>query len=295
VILFRADGRDVAQPGSAHAWGACGRWFKSTRPDHFHLSFRSSAVSLILLTNDDGIEAEGLRCLESALSDYADILVVAPDRERSAVSHGITIHAPLELNKVGAGRYSLNGTPADCVIYTLEHLSPRPDLVISGINHGANLGDDIMYSGTVAGAREASRHGVASIAVSQAYDEKPIKFEAGAKFMRQLVEELFKRGLQPGICLNINIPVRRIKGLKITRQGCTSHFPHFNMLGEHTGEAEDDSQSKNSAFPRDFEVVVDHYVSVTPLQRDQTDYGAAQVMTRDGLRLLRTFHIPGLS
>ena len=130
-------------------------------------------MTVILLTNDDGIEAEGLKTLEEALKDLAHLVVVAPDQERSAVSHGLTLRAPLSLQEIGPDHYVLNGTPADCVIYALRHLFVQfPDLVISGINHGANLGDDIMYSGTVAAAREAAAHGIPSMAVSQAYDEQ---------------------------------------------------------------------------------------------------------------------------
>ncbi len=112
-------------------------------------------------------------------------MVVAPDRERSAVSHGLTIHSHLELQRSARADLTLNGTPADCVIYALSRLlTQTPDLVISGINHGANLADDIMYSGTVAAAREASRHGIPAMAVSQAYDEKPIRFERAGDFTR---------------------------------------------------------------------------------------------------------------
>ena len=111
-------------------------------------------------------------------------------------------------------------------MYALRHiLTARPDLVISGINHGANLGDDIMYSGTVAAAREASKRGIASLAVSQAYDDNPIRFDRGKKFIRDLVKRMLKQQFDGGLCLNVNIPVKRIRGVKITRQGCTFHFP----------------------------------------------------------------------
>ena len=147
------------------------------------------------------------------------------------MSHGLTLHAPLELNKIAPDHYVLNGTPADCVIYALRHLFMQfPDLVISGINHGANLGDDIMYSGTVAAAREASAHGIPSMAVSQAYDDKPIRFKEGAEYARIWWRRCCTTDWAGEICLNVNFPVRKIKGMKITRQGCAEHIPHFNSL-----------------------------------------------------------------
>ncbi len=253
-------------------------------------------MSLILLTNDDGIDAEGLKCLEENLRDLANIVVIAPDSERSAVSHGLTIHRPLTLKSVPPNHYVLDGTPADCIIHALRDIVSAPDLVISGINRGANLGDDVMYSGTVAGAREASKHGIASLAVSQAYDERPIHYKAGARFVRNLVQTIFSLKMSNSFCLNINIPVRRIKGVKITRQGCRAHFPHFNYLA---GQPEDELGSeaadirKRSEIALDFEAIEDNYISITPLQRDQTAYGAARSLMREAPRLFHGFRIPG--
>jgi 5'-nucleotidase len=242
-------------------------------------------VKLILLTNDDGIEAEGLRTLEEALKGLARIIVVAPDQERSAVSHGLTLHLPLSAKEIKQDHYVLNGTPADCVIFTFRRLFTRfPDLVISGINHGANLGDDIMYSGTVAAAREASHHGVPSMAVSQAYDEKPIYFKDGAAHIRDLVESMLRNGLTGEICLNVNIPVRKIKGIKVTRMGCEEHVPHFNFLDyktDYDAVTFSPGECKKSDFMSDHQAILEHYISITPLQRDQTDYTAAQSLIRD--------------
>jgi len=255
-------------------------------------------VALILLTNDDGFEAEGLRMLQEALEGLADLLIVAPDREKSAVSHALTIHSPLELNKVDETRYSLNGTPADCIIHALAKVTLRmPDLVISGINHGANLGEDIMYSGTVAAAREASRRGIDSFAVSQAYEDRPIRFKEGAKFIRNLIKKVLERGANGGLCLNINIPVRKIKGVKITRQSCAPHFPHFNSLDQ-ISKAESPNELKESQsrseIPLDYQAIIENYVSVTPLQRDQTDYMMIDSLLKDDSRLFSTFRIPGI-
>jgi 5'-nucleotidase len=255
-------------------------------------------VSLILLTNDDGIEAEGLRCLGDHLRGLADILVIAPDRERSAVSHGLTIDKSLTLKNILPNHHILDGTPADCVIYALKRIVKTfPDLVISGINHGANLGDDIMYSGTVAAAREASKHGIPSLAVSQACDDKPIGFKEGAEFIRSLVQMLLLQKKANGsICLNINIPVGRIRGVKITRQGCSKHFPHYNYMDgqpdRDAGAEMADSQNK-SEITLDFQAIQSNYISITPLQRDQTDYATAHSLVREAPRLFQDFRFPG--
>jgi len=249
-------------------------------------------VAIILLTNDDGIEAEGLRVLEECIEGLADAVVVAPDSERSAVSHGLTIRSPLESQRLAANRYSLNGTPADCVIYALKKILPgRPALVISGINRGANLGDDIMYSGTVAAAREASHRGLAALAVSQAYDENPVRFDRGAKFIRMLVKTMLEQKSDGGLCLNVNIPVQKIRGVKITRQGCAPHYPHFNSL-DRNGEVgaagfDPGDASHKSNIPPDFQAIMENFISITPLQRDQTDYETADLLLKDAPRLFR--------
>ncbi len=249
-----------------------------------------STVKVILLTNDDGIEAEGLNALEEALKGLAHLVVVAPDRERSAVSHGLTLDSPLSLKELKDDHYVLDGTPADCMVYALRRLFVRfPDLVISGINHGANLGDDIMYSGTVAAAREACRHGIPAMAVSQAYvDGKRIRFKAGTAFLRRLVEAMLSNGISGELCLNVNIPVRKIKGMKITRQGCSEHLPHFNYLddqADYNAVPFSPENGKKTDFMSDREAILEQYVSITPLQRDQTDYAAAQSLMSEAERL----------
>jgi 5'-nucleotidase len=248
------------------------------------------AVTTILLTNDDGIEAEGLKTLEKALQDLAHLVVVAPDQERSAVSHGLTLHSPLSFREIKPDRFVVNGTPADCVIYALRRLLVQfPDLVISGINHGANLGDDIMYSGTVAAAREACRHGVPAMAVSQAYiDGKSIRFEEGAAFVHGLVGSMLNNGLGGELCLNVNIPVGKIKGMRVTRQGCSEHIPHFNALdnkADYNAVAFNPGSCQKTDFISDRQAILGEFVSFTPLQRDQTDYSCARSLMREASRL----------
>jgi 5'/3'-nucleotidase len=249
-------------------------------------------VPVILLTNDDGIEAAGLRALEETLQGLGTIVVLAPHRERSAVSHGLTIREPLELTQLDEDRYSLTGTPADCVLYALKHLgSPAPDLVVSGINHGANLGDDIMYSGTVAAAREAARNGIPAIACSQAYDELPIDFERGKPFIRSLVEATLSAERQSPVCLNVNIPSGKLRGAKVTRQGTAAHFPHFNrQFGEDSPDsgAESALAAARDSLPQDYRAVTERYVSIMPLQRDQTDYQAAEWLKEEVSRSFPT-------
>jgi len=256
-------------------------------------------VAIILLTNDDGIEAEGLRVLEECLDGMGDIVVVAPDRERSAVSHGLTIRSSLDLKRIRENYYTLSGTPADCVIYAVMNVLPTPpDLVISGINHGANLGDDIMYSGTVAAAREASHRGIASLAISQAYDARPIRFDKGAKFIKTLVKTVLEQKSDGNMCLNVNIPVNRIRGVKVTRQGCALRYPHFNSLDrgnvDNARPDEPPEDSRKSTMPRDFEAIMDDYISITPLQRDQTDYTMASALIEDLPRKFQRFRLPGI-
>ena len=256
-------------------------------------------MAIILLTNDDGIEAEGLHTLEECIQELGETVIVAPDRERSAVSHGLTLRSTLELRQIRDKRFELNGTPADCVMYALAHvLTARPNLVISGINHGANLGDDIMYSGTVAAAREASRHGIPAIAFSQAYDDSPIRFDKGKRFIRELVRTMLEQEFDGGLCLNVNIPVKRIRGVRITRQGCALHFPHFNSIGSGgeggSSNPEIEADRNRSAIPLDYETVWDHFISITPLQRDQTDYAMADSLQKDAPQLFRRFWLPGM-
>jgi 5'-nucleotidase len=256
---------------------------------HSSRPFIIYAVAIILLTNDDGIEAEGLQTLEKVLKDLARIVVVAPDQERSAVSHGLTIYTRLEFKEIKLDHYALNGTPADCVIMALrQSFVPSPDLIVSGINHGANLGDDIMYSGTVAAAREAARQGIPAIAISQAYDDKPIRFKEGAEYSRDLISALLQKGLGGELCLNVNIPVRKIKGVRITRQGCSENVPHFNFLDSRV-DCDDvparQGNARKTDFISDHQAILNHFISITPLQRDQTDYNAAQSLMQADSRL----------
>lgn len=159
----------------------------------------------ILLTNDDGVRADGLAMLASRLADLGTIHVVAPDRERSCTGHAFTLHEPLRVVQVAPRWHSVSGTPADCVYLGILELCPRPDLVISGINHGYNLGSDIFYSGTVAGAVEAALRGVPSIAMSMGY-RSGVDFRDAAQLCHALARAAQLGGLPPHSLLNVNVP-----------------------------------------------------------------------------------------
>src|SRR5678815_3657595 len=164
---------------------------------------------LVLLTNDDGVLAPGIRAVADALRDFADVVVAAPDRERSAASHSISLDRPLRVDQIEEGTYAIDGTPVDCVYLALLHLVPRrPSLVVSGINNGFNLGSDVFYSGTVAGAVEGALRGIPALAVSLER-RLPQDFSHAAGFARVLAAEVIRRGpggLPDASLLSINVP-----------------------------------------------------------------------------------------
>jgi 5'-nucleotidase len=164
-----------------------------------------------MLSNDDGIRSQGIRALARRLTDLGDLVVVAPDRERSATSHAFTLDRPLRCDEVEPGWFMVDGTPADCVYLGILKIAPRrPSLLISGINHGFNLGSDVFYSGTVAGAVEAALRDVPAIAMSLEWKRGMHKdesmFEAGARFAHALARAVLAEGLPPGTLLNVNVP-----------------------------------------------------------------------------------------
>lgn len=177
---------------------------------------------LILVSNDDGICARGIRALIKKLRPLGRVVVVAPDQERSAASHSITLHRPLRVKKVGRDLYSVDGTPTDCIMIGMhEVLKEAPNLIVSGINHGANLGDDVHYSGTVSAAFEGAIFGIPSIAVSLVSEDGG-DMNVAADFAARLAKKVLKKGLPTGIILNVNVPplpAKMITGYEITKQG----------------------------------------------------------------------------
>lgn len=181
------------------------------------------AQPLLLVTNDDGVHAPGLQALATALAEVGEVHVVAPDREVSACSQSLTLKHPLRVESVSARVHAVDGTPADCVNLALVKLLPRrPDLVVSGINRGGNLGDDVFYSGTVGGAREGTFFGVPSMAVSLAARAE-MDFREAAAFSGRLARLVLEKGLPEQTLLNVNVPSGQPKGVAVTVQGRREH------------------------------------------------------------------------
>lgn len=237
----------------------------------------------ILITNDDGVRSEGIHVLAAALRRLGDVIVVAPHIEASAIGHALTLRRPLRMEQVNDGVYEVDGTPTDCVNIAVSQLySGLPDVVVSGINKGHNLGDDITYSGTVAGAMEGALLGIPSIAVSLARTRGPYDFEHAAAAAALVVEGVLERGLPGRVFLNMNVPEGRPKGLRATVQAKRNHVtvvaeredprhrPYYWIEeGENDWEPHDQS---------DYQAIRDGYVSVTPLQPDLTAYDAMSVL-----------------
>lgn len=248
---------------------------------------------LILLTNDDGIYADGLLALEKELRRIADVILVAPDREQSASSHSLTLARPLRLHSRGEKRYICDGTPTDCVMLAVHGLLKHklPDLLISGINHGGNMGEDVTYSGTVAAAIEGSILGIPSIAVSNTDSENLKSFVAAARFIARFIRQVDKLDLPVETFLNINFPRLKNRGYDKYRFTRLGKRVYQDIIIEKT-----DPRGKNyywiagkSTWSRvegsDFEAVSSGYVSISPLRLDFTDYGAIELMNRQKFRI----------
>lgn len=237
----------------------------------------------ILLTNDDGIHAPGLWALYHRLKTDYQLTVVAPERERSAVGHGITLHKPLRAHKTlvdGGGQgWAVTGTPADCVkLSMIELLDERPDLVISGINPGANTGVDMNYSGTVAAAKEASLYQVPALAVSVVRCDQP-PYERAAQFVHRIVPLILSRGLPPGVFLNVNVPEIADSvhpDVKITHQGCDIYSECFEKRRDPRNRVYYwqgyESQPIYTRSDSDGAVLSAGKISITPVRCDMTDY-----------------------
>ena len=236
----------------------------------------------ILLTNDDGIEAEGLSFLGQALAGWGDVYVAAPSEERSASSHGITVRRPLQAEErqldFARKAWAVSGLPADCVKLALDILLPhKPDIVFSGINNGANLGNDILYSGTVAAAMEGYLYGLPAIAVSAT--ERPSNFAAAARFATEFGQRWQKKEFQPRALFNINVPSQtadQIKGWRYTSMGWRFYDNSF-VTTEEEGQTYywlrgDRVDGQSAAGQTDVEVTMQGYISVTPLQYNLTNY-----------------------
>jgi 5'-nucleotidase len=251
---------------------------------------RREAGPKILVSNDDGIHAPGLSRLAAALEAVGEVYVVAPDRERSAVGHALTLHRPLRVERLGPRRFSVNGTPTDCVnLGILGMLPVRPDVVVAGVNAGSNLGDDVTYSGTVSAAMEGCLLGVPALAVSLAEAGEAADYGPAARAAAELVRRLLEHRADGVLLLNVNVPRGRPRGIRVTRLGrrvysdevVEQRDPRGKLYywigaGPPAWEAADDT---------DFAAVHAGYISVTPLSLDLTSY--------EGLRALKAWEIEG--
>ena len=244
----------------------------------------------ILISNDDGIHARGLRVLVESVGGLGEVAVVAPDRERSATGHSITVHRPLRAKKTRipgfeVQSWAVDGTPADCVKLAIEDLlAEPPDLVISGINLGPNLGTDVLYSGTVSAAVEGAISGFPALAVSLAsycYQD----FGPSGAFVRKLVSRLAQVGLARKMLLNVNVPgTERPLGVKITRLGNRRYVNIFEKRTDPrgrsyywmAGEPLETEESEEGGCGTDVDAVKNNYISITPLQLDLTDYASIE-------------------
>lgn len=233
----------------------------------------------ILVTNDDGIQANGIRALAEALAPLGTVSIIAPDREQSATSHALTLHRPLRVHAISDRVMSVDGTPTDAVLLGVHgFLKKKPALVVSGINHGPNMGSDVMYSGTVAAASEGTFLGIPSIAISLAtWGEAD--FGPAARVARNLVRQLLRKGIPENSCLNVNIPPipwGDLKGVRITRLGKRVYRDVIVEKTDPRGKlyywigGEEPTWEHDEAS--DFTAVEEGFVSVTPLTFELTDY-----------------------
>lgn len=232
----------------------------------------------ILITNDDGIHSEGIAALEAAMREIGEVYVVAPESEMSGASHSLTLARPLRIRQVDERHWTIDGTPTDCVTLALNQiLAPdiRPDICVSGINHGANMGDDATYSGTVAGAMEATILGVPGLAFSLvAY--RSHDFTESARIAREVTSKALTEGIPPGTLLNVNVPKGVPKGIRVTKQGFKSARPviseHIDPRGKLYYWIGEERNGFLAEGGTDFEAVEEGYVSVTPMRTDLTNY-----------------------
>jgi 5'-nucleotidase len=235
----------------------------------------------ILLSNDDGYHAEGLAELARAVSELAEIVIVAPDRNQSGASHSLTLDAPLRASQTDEGVYFVNGTPTDCVHLAITGLlQTEPDMVMAGINHGSNLGDDVLYSGTVAAAIEGRFLGLPAMAVSLA-SEEPRNFETASKAACELLQRLQKTPLPADTILNINVPdmpFDELRGYQATRLGFRHRSEAMVRMQDPRGRpvywVGAAGPGQDAGPGTDFHAVKEGYISVTPLQVDLTKLDA---------------------
>jgi 5'/3'-nucleotidase len=245
----------------------------------------------ILVTNDDGVHSEGIKALADALRPLGDVTVVAPIQEASAIGHALTLRRPLRIDTIAPGVFAVDGTPTDCVNLAIVHvLKRKPDLIVSGINKGWNLGDDVTYSGTVSGALEGALLEIPSIAISTQRIRDACEFGTSATAAAVVAQAVLERGLPKFTLLNINVPMGPTKGFRVTVQAKRNHVTvvsermdprHREYYWIEEGENEWEPHDRS-----DYQAVRDGYISITPLQPDMTAYDALAYV--EGLALQPT-------
>jgi 5'-nucleotidase len=250
-----------------------------------------STKPIILVTNDDSISAPGIKALREVASEFGSVVVVAPDKPQSGMGHAITINQMIRANKTqyheGAEEYAISGTPVDCVKMAVNYLMPRkPDLIVSGINHGSNASVNVIYSGTMSAAVEGAMEGIPSIGFSLLDYSVEADFEASKKFVRSIIATVLSKGLPEGVCLNVNIPKlpeELLKGVKVCRQACGNWVetfeerqdpygkPYYWLAGEFTNYEPD-------ATDTDLYALENGYISIVPIQFDLTAHKSLETI-----------------
>jgi 5'-nucleotidase len=233
----------------------------------------------ILVTNDDGYRSDGIQALARALRDIGDVTIVAPTTEASAIGHALTLRHPLRLDPIDDRVFAVDGTPTDCVNIAVTHVfKGLPDLVVSGINKGWNLGDDVTYSGTVAGALEGALLGMPAIAVSLRQTRGDYDFSYAARAAAVMAEAILRRPLPPRTFFNINVPKGQPKGYRVTVQAKRNHVTSVSERHDPKGRPYywlEEGQNEWQPHDRsDYQAVRDGFISVTPLQPDLTAHDA---------------------
>ena len=248
----------------------------------------------ILLTNDDGIHAPGLKMLFQQSRNLGKTVIIAPEHDNSAASHSLTMNRPLRVREIAENTYTINGTPTDCVTIGIGKILPqKPDLVISGINPGPNLGDDVSYSGTVSAAIESTMLGIPAIAVSLAAETEPLHYETAAAFIVRLAQIILEKGLPRDTLLNVNVPnttLEMIGGVAFTRRGRRLYDDAIKETFDPWGRKHywigGGTPSFDAGEDTDSAAISVNKISITPMHLDPTNYEALTLLQNEWAELL---------
>lgn len=252
-------------------------------------------IKHIMLTNDDGVHAPGLKMLFQQSLDLGKTVIVAPEHDNSAASHSLTMSRPLRVREIAENIYTINGTPTDCVTIGIGKILPqKPDLVISGINPGPNLGDDVSYSGTVSAAIESTMLGIPSIAVSLAAESEPLHYGTAAAFVARLAKIILGKGLPKDTLLNVNVPntaSEGIEGVAFTRRGRRLYDDAIKETFDPWGRKHywigGGTPSFDAGEDTDSAAISVNKISITPMHLDPTNYEALKFLQKDWSELLK--------